>query len=481
MPILTPAARRHIGALLRTLRPEAPRLERRFLALLRRLGHNSAQTGALCAISPAAAARLGSAARFLKQVQIEGRRLAGLNVPPEDVARALSEFDRLLDPLLGGRFGPAREQLQLAATLTLHEAFYQVREGEAQAFFGLYRAEIEARDFDGLLRRFAAILARTFHARAGRVAIPGDSADPRLRSPLYIGRGTPEEHLVLDPALRGRYLACWSFPLSAGVVVQFGFLKERRWLPREAALVEAAAGRCREAAERIRLAAEVRRLEAEAQRAEEDERRRIGRELHDEAGQSLLLLRLELEMMERGASQPLRGRLAEARGVAERTVAELRRIVAALSPAVLERLGLEASIRQLGARFRKMCPARMRMRIALPSAPIPPEVQQVIYRIAQESLHNIARHSQATYVNLCLELADMGIRLSVSDNGAGFRTEIVGLKPTSFGLAGMRERAALLGGSLEIDSAPGKGARIRLLLPNPAQVDSHDEDSRTHN
>src|ERR1035441_949179 len=84
------------------------------------------------------------------------------------------------------------------------------------------------------------------------------------------------------------------------------------------------------------------RLEAKAWRAEEEERRRIGRELHDEAGQSLLALRLQLEMMERDAGAEMRARLAEARGIAEHTVNELRRIVAALSPSVLERLGLEA-------------------------------------------------------------------------------------------------------------------------------------------
>ncbi len=477
---LTPAARRHIAGMLRTLAPEADRLERRFTSLLRRHGHEEAQIGALLAISPAAAARLGSAARFLKQVSGNGRQLAKLNVPPEEVSRALSEFDRLLDPVLGGRFGPAREQLQLAATLALHEAFYQVREGEAQTFFSLYRVEIDAADFEDLLRRFAAILARTLHARAGRVALLPDTADPRLHSPLYIGRGNPDEALIVDRQMRGRHDCYWSFPLSDGAVVQFGFGRELHWLPREAALVDAAAGRCREAAERIRLAQQVRRLEAEARRTEEDERRRIGRELHDEAGQSLLLLRLELEMMEREATPPLRARLGEARVVAERTIAELRRIVAALSPAVLERLGLEAALRQLAGRFRKMCPARLRMRIALPAAPIPPEVQQVVYRIAQECFHNIAKHSQATYVNLSLEAADIGIRLSVSDNGAGFRTELAGLKPMSFGLAGMRERAALLGGSLSIDSTPGKGARIRLLLPKPVQVESNGKDSRTN-
>ena len=477
---LTPAARRHIAGMLSTLAPEADRLERRFTTLLRRRGHHEGQIAALLAISPAAAARLGSAARFLKHVAANGRRLAKLNVPPEEVSWALTEFDARLDPVLGGRFGPAREQLQLAATLALHEAFYQVREGEAQTFFGLYRAEIEAADFEDLLRRFAAILTRTLHGRAGRVAMLADSADPRLRSPVYIRRGSPEEQLVLDAEMRGRHQCYWSFPLAGGAVVQFGLARDRNWLPREAALVEAAAGRCREAAERIRLAQEVRRLEAEARRTEEEERRRIGRELHDEAGQSLLLLRLELEMMEREAAPPLRARLGEARSVAERTVAELRRIVAALSPAVLERLGLEAALRQLAGRFRKMCPARLRMRIALPAAPIPPEAQQVVYRISQECLHNIARHSQATHVHFSLEAADIGIRLSVSDNGNGFRPELAGLKPASFGLAGMRERAVLLGGSLSIDSTPGKGARIRLLLPKPAQVESHGKDSRTN-
>ncbi len=184
--------------------------------------------------------------------------------------------------------------------------------------------------------------------------------------------------------------------------LQFGFPTSRRWLPRERALLESVAARCLDAWDQQRLETEIRRLEAKALEAEEEERRRIGRELHDEAGQSLLLLRLQLEMMERSAPEHLQPRLAEAREITERTVTELRRIIAALSPAVLDRLGMERALRQLGARFQKMHDAKVRMAIAKSAGAVSPQVQEVIYRVAQESLQNIAKHSQATHVNLCL-------------------------------------------------------------------------------
>ena len=282
--------------------------------------------------------------------------------------------------------------------------------------------------------------------------------------------------------MRGRHASYWSYPLGEGALVQFGFRVPYPWLPRELALLDAAAERCRGAIERARLEEEVRRLEILARRAEEEERRRIGRELHDEAGQCLLLLRLQLEMIQREAPAGLHKRLEEARGVAERTVAELRRIVAALSPAVLESLGLARALRQLMARFRKMHPADVHLRISVPSEPLPIQTQEVIYRIAQECLQNIARHSGATHVNLSLKAADKNVRLSVSDNGAGFSAETASGKPMSFGLAGMRERAALLGGTLAVRSAPGKGATVALQLPrSSAWVAPNGKDSRTLN
>ena len=473
---LTPAARRHIRRMLRALAPAAARVERRCRAFLKdtpvRRGrpYDDAQIRALLAILPSAASRLRSLNQFMEQVDYNGRRLAKLNVSPSEVLEVLREFGSSLETELAGRFEPAREQLQLATILAMNQAYYQVREAETQTFFGLYRAEKEATDLDDLLRRFVGILTQAFRARAGRLLLPEEPATGKLARPLYIEHGKPEERLVADPEMRGRYASYWSYPVGSVALIQLAFPVAYPWLPRELALLVAAAERCREAIERSRMEKEIRRLSAEARRAEEEERRRIGRELHDEAGQSMLTLRLQLELMERDAPTPLRTRLGEARSIVERTVDELRRIIAALSPAILERLGLEAAIRQLAARFGKLQLASIRTRISVPSAGLPRETQEVIYRVAQECLHNIAKHSQATHVNLSLLAADKGIRLSVADNGAGFCAETALRKPMSFGLAGMRERAALLGGTLAVRSVPGKGTTIVLELPRTSRA-----------
>jgi len=498
--LLTAAARRHVARMVRAIAPAAGRLDRRFAALLRQRRYDAAQIRAFLAITPAAASRLRSLPQFLEQVEYNGRRLAKLNVPPAEVNEVLREFGGLLDPVLAGNFEPAREQLHLATVLILNDAFYQVREAETQAFFGLYHAETEAAGLDDLLRRIVRILTPAFRASAGRLFLLDRPAAGKLARPLYIERGQPDERLIADPEMRGRYASYWSYPIGpsppwstaaapeapcrpakgSAALVQFGFRVRYPWLPRELALLVAAGERCHEALERARMEREIRRLEAEARRAEEEERRRIGRELHDEAGQSMLLLRLQLEMIERDAPAPLRPRLAETRAIAERAVAELRRLVAALSPAVLERLGLKSALRQLAARFRKTHPAGLRLRISPSCEHLPMPTQEVIYRVAQECLQNIAKHSRATQVNISLGRADKSIRLSVADNGAGYCAETARNQPMSFGLAGMRERAALLGGTLTIRTAPGEGVRITLQLPrSSAPVTRNGKNSRT--
>lgn len=463
--VFTTAARRHLRLLLRSVRPLADRLDRQFRDLLLQRPYDALQIRALLGVTPAAASRLRTLDQFGEQVEYQGRRLARLNLPLSEAGEILGEFDALLDQALGGCFAPPREQLQLFTRLTLNRAYYQVREAESQAFFGLYDAEIEATGLEDLLLRLVAILTRTFHARSGRLQLLDARPTGKLARPLYIRRGGKDEQLIACPAMRGAHASYWSFPIREVALLQLGFDGPYPWLPRELALLHATGARCFEAMERTRMQGEVRRLEAEARLAEEEERRRIGRDLHDEAAQSLVLLRLQLEMMEKDAPAPFGPRLAQARLIAERTVDELRRTIAALSPAVVERLGLVAALRQLAARFRQQQSAAVSLRISRGIAGLSGEAQEAVYRVAKEALQNVFKHSQATSVKLLLVSTDKKIRLSIRDDGAGFSPQRAEGRPLSFGLSGMRERAALLGGTLLLRSAPGKGATVILELP----------------
>jgi two-component system, NarL family, sensor histidine kinase UhpB len=198
---------------------------------------------------------------------------------------------------------------------------------------------------------------------------------------------------------------------------------------------------------------------------EEEERRRISRELHDEAGQSLLCIRLKLEMLGKTAPEPLRQSLAEARELTEPTIAEIRRIIAALSPAVLEQLGLAAALRQMANWFRGIYPGRVRLDLSSPLGALPKETEIAAFRLVQECFHNIAKHSEASMVNLSLHRTDGLLRLNVEDDGVGFEVKGALEKQNSFGLVGMRERVALLGGKLEITSRLRHGTTISVELP----------------
>ncbi len=465
--LLTTESKRHVRRMLHSLTPCADRLERRFRPWLKKAGCDAAQINALLAITPAAAARMQSLNPFFKQVAYSGKRLAKLNLAPAVVSKSLQQFDCLAGDLLEGRFAPAREQFQLATHFVLKQAYYEVREAESQAFFDLFRAETQAADLDDLLSRFVRVLTKAFRAAAGRLTLEEQPLPEGLQQPLYIERDQPNQNLLVDRRLRGRYASYWSYPFGPSAVLQLGFTVPYPWLPREQALLAAAAARCREAIERTRMTQQIRRLQAESLRTEEEERRRIGRDLHDEAGQALAFLRLQLEMMERDAPDRLRARLSEARELAGRTTIELRRIISALSPSALERLGLRTALRLLVKRFRYTHRIAVEYRAGALPASLPLPAQEVIYRVAQESLQNVAKHSRATRVNVSFRGADKKFRLSVRDNGAGFSPDRALLKPRSFGLAGMRERAMLLGGTLTLKTAPGKGTEVRLELPAP--------------
>jgi two-component system sensor histidine kinase DegS len=239
--------------------------------------------------------------------------------------------------------------------------------------------------------------------------------------------------------------------------------------------VNAAVDQCLMAAEKARLMEDlaareeqVRLLGEHMWQVEEEERRRISRELHDEAGQSMLCIRLQLEMLEKSlppALSHVRDKLLETIEVTEKTIIEIRRIIAALSPAVLEQLGLSAALRQLTSRFRRVYHARVKLQISPRTGRLPKEAEIMSYRLVQECFNNIAKHSSATTVNIHLSSTDHAVELRVEDNGVGFQVEEALERRNSFGLSGMMERVALLGGSFDVQSFPSKGTRITVQLP----------------
>lgn len=510
--LLSGELRRHLSRLAVEIKCGMDELEQAFLAGLRRQGLNPQQCRALAAITAGAAARvLGrrkTLGAFLEHVEYNGRRLAKMDVPVGAVLEALRQYDSLLARCLGGldrekqaNLRWAREQLSFGTVLTLNNAFYQVREAETRAFYDLFQAELESRDEGELLGRFAGVLASFCQAEGGRIFLGAD-LPAELDRARHIERGGAE-HLLLDASWRGRYRCCWSIPLvSCGRLagaMQFGFSKPYEWLPRELRLLAAAGERCLLASEKSRLTArlaereeQVLRLAAHMMQVEEGERRRISRELHDDSGQALLCLRLQLEMLERAAPEDcpeLRSGLASARESVERTIVETRRLIADLSPAVLEQLGLAAALRQLASRVRRLHGIGVRLHVPRLET-LSPRTAIVVYRLVQECCNNVVKHAAAAHLNIYVAAADSRVRLHVEDDGAGFDPEQALAKRDSMGLTGMRERVALLEGEFRIRSRPGQGTRIDILLPAPTELEravpqsmelkgSYAEDSRS--
>jgi two-component system, NarL family, sensor histidine kinase UhpB len=203
-----------------------------------------------------------------------------------------------------------------------------------------------------------------------------------------------------------------------------------------------------------RLEAERRDSARRALAAQEGERRRIARELHDEVGQALTAVVLQLDHAWRSGD---RDEIAEAREGLRTTLEEVRSIARRLRPEALDDLGLASSLAALtnDVTRRTRLPVERRIGIGLPA--LTPEAELVIYRIAQEALTNVARHARARQAHLALERRDGGVELVVRDDGIGLDGAVPGA-----GLLGMRERAVLVGARLEVGSAAGGGTTVRL-------------------
>ena len=200
--------------------------------------------------------------------------------------------------------------------------------------------------------------------------------------------------------------------------------------------------------------------------AYEEERRRIARDLHDHAGQMMTALIIQLAQLADQAEatgNPLVESLRQLHGLAQQALDDLRKLVHELRPAILDDLGLTAAIRWYVETYVRPAGIETEVGVQGLGARLPADVETVAFRIVQEALTNVLRHARARHVQVRLLRRDGTLFALVRDDGVGFDPEEVGRQ--TFGIAGMRERAELVGGSVQILSAPGAGTTVLARLP----------------
>jgi len=228
---------------------------------------------------------------------------------------------------------------------------------------------------------------------------------------------------------------------------------------------------------------QLRALSERAINAQEEERKNIARSLHDDTGQALSMLIINLERLENRLpleQNELRSKLEASRRLASNILAELRKIVYGLRPTMLDDLGLIPAIRWYSRSVLESNGVQVRMCLPEESIELPSHIATTLFRIAQEGINNIMRHAGAKTTNIRMAIDPFGVHLQVQDDGHGFDPQQTAEKAVSLqqlGLLGMRERAELVGGKVTVESVPGEGTRLQVYVPLPVEVDSDEEDN----
>ena len=252
---------------------------------------------------------------------------------------------------------------------------------------------------------------------------------------------------------------------GAPVPVQLS-LNPLRLKTRAVCLIVSDLSEVKRAEQELRASSEqLRNLAARLLSVREQERTRIAREIHDELGQALTAVKMDLSWLAGRLSPrngPLLGRIRSTLQLADSTIQSVRRISTELRPSVLD-LGLAAALEWQVREFQARTGIRCKLRLPAQGA-VAPNVSTALFRIFQETLTNIARHAGATRAEVALQKQPDALVLRVRDNGRGF-DPANSSSSKSLGLLGMRERAAILGGWVDIFSAPGKGTRVTAWIP----------------
>ncbi len=224
----------------------------------------------------------------------------------------------------------------------------------------------------------------------------------------------------------------------------------------------------RRAEEHLRKSEEnLRALAAHLQSVREEEWTRIAREIHDELGQSLTGLKMDLTWVANrlpGDQRALAEKTKSMFGLIDDTIQSVRKIASRLRPEVLDQLGLTAAIGWQAADFRKRTGIRCKLSLLSQTPTLDRERSTAAFRIFQELLTNVARHANATRIDVALRIESGALVLTVEDNGKGIAESAID-DPKSLGLLGMRERVLPFGGSIEIAGARNKGTNVRVSIP----------------
>lgn len=216
----------------------------------------------------------------------------------------------------------------------------------------------------------------------------------------------------------------------------------------------------------------LRELSAQLRTAQEDERKHLSRELHDEVGQMLTGLRMELAALGRlnwTTDDDVGGRITHAKATVEQTLKLVRNIAMLARPSMLDDLGLGPAIAWQTKEFSRTTGVEVQTSIDAVADALPDSYRTCIYRVVQEALTNCARHAAASRIEVTLKSAGGALRMSIQDNGTGFDRTLKGKR--GMGLVGMEERVRELGGRIAVRSAPGAGTQIDVELPAPRSAE----------
>ncbi len=453
---------------------------------------------------------------FTENLYYYGTRLAKLSIDTRAVARSLEIYTDVAEPYLRQQFGPrsnemlaAMETLSSAEFVTVSGAYFETQKSASDTLLQVLDAELQAKNTPSLLERVLEVTTAAFGASVGLVLLrKPDTQALEVTASFGLAGDLPENLEVpvgygfsgqiaqngeaailpdvltaegmINPLIRHKAQALWGVPLKVGEqiigVLIVGFPRPYVWLPSEKELFRAVADRSALAIDRAAMTDALRErerriveLSGHLLKAQEDERKRISRELHDETGQALMVIRLYLGMLDGTVNnKTAKAKIVELLEVVDRTIEGIRRIIARLSPLVLQELGLVAAIRKEAKDLARATGIQARVEISDEVGRLSPDIEAAVYRVVQESLHNVAKYAQAKAVNVRVVRDDGSLNVVIEDDGVGI-SSTANPQRRSYGMAGMKERIHALGGTLNVTSRKGQGTRIQANVPVSAE------------